>query len=103
MKVLYRLNSELVYDWLDYLFYMQVGLILMFHMLDFDQLIVGRSCPQNSWTNEVERVMSNLNYALYGMCFTRLPMHVQTRVSHSASTNEEPGENEIEWLEQRWR
>ena len=47
--------------------------------------------------------MSNLNYALYSMCLTRLPMRVPTRASNSASTNEEPDDNETEWLEQRWR
>ena len=81
----------------------QVSLILMFQMLELDQLIVGRSCPQNSWTNEVERVMSNLNYALYGMCFTRLPMRVRDRGSATASANNELEENKTEWLEQHWR
>ena len=81
----------------------QIGLIIMFRMLEFDQLIVGRSCPQNSWTNEAERVMSNLNYALYSMCFTRLPMRVPPRASHSVNTNEDSEESKTEWLEQRWR
>lgn len=84
----------------------QVGLILMFRMLDLDQLIVGRSCPQNSWTNEVERVMSNLNYALYSMCFTRLPMSLpgMRQGSYSASSIDSPVDyKNTEWLEQQWR
>lgn len=70
----------------------QVGLILMFRMLDMDQLVFERSCPQNSWTNEVERVMSNLNYALYSMSFTRLPMCIPERGSASAGANDNPDE-----------
>lgn len=80
----------------------QIGLIIMFRMLEFDQLIVGRSCPQNR-TNEVERVISNLNYALYSMCFTRLPMREPPRASHSVNANEDSEESKTEWLEQRWR
>ena len=45
--------------------------------------------------------MSNLNLALYGMCFTRLPMRVSYRGSSSASM--ESNENDTEWLEQHWR
>ena len=76
----------------------------MFRMLDFDQLIVGRSCPSNSWTNEVERVMSNLNLALYSMCFTRLPMCIPERGSSVASTSDHHDDIKYtEWLEQHWR
>jgi hypothetical protein len=49
----------------------QIALVLLWRKMEFDQLTVGRSCPQNSWTNEIERVMSVLNLALYSMCFTR--------------------------------
>ena len=52
----------------------QIALIIMWRMVTFDILVVCRSCPQNSWTNEVERVMSVLNLGLYSMCFSRLKM-----------------------------
>ena len=45
----------------------QIALVLLSKNLNFDQLVVGRSCPQNSWTNEIERVMSVRNLALYSM------------------------------------
>ena len=53
-----------------------IALVLLWRNLNFDQLVVGRSCPQISWTNEIERVMSVLNLALYSMCFTRPTMLV---------------------------
>ena len=42
----------------------QIALIILWRMVNFDILVVCRSCSQNSWTNEVERVMSVLNLGL---------------------------------------
>ena len=47
--------------------------------------------------------MFNLNYAIYGMCFTRLLMRVPIQASYSVNTNEDLDESKTEWLEQRWR
>jgi hypothetical protein len=52
----------------------QIALVLLWRKIEFDHLIAGRACPQNSWTNEIERVVSVLNLALYSMCFTRPTM-----------------------------
>lgn len=52
----------------------QIALVIMWMILGLDMLIVGRSCPQNSWTNEIERVMAIINLALYGMGFSRSKM-----------------------------
>ena len=80
----------------------QIALIIMWRVVDLDVLVVCRSCPQNSWTNEVERVMSVLNLGLYSMCFSRLrmhPVHNDDReyddVHCTAASSE--------FLEQKWR
>lgn len=100
----------------------QIAIILCWKSLGLDQFIVGRSCPQNSWTNEIERIMAVLNLALYSMCFTRLPMRpitignsTSSASSSSATTSSadiETAEESVQqdeetsssaYLEQRWR
>ena len=39
--------------------------------MNLDMPILQKSCPQNSWRNMIERVMSILNFGLYGAVFTR--------------------------------
>jgi hypothetical protein len=82
----------------------QIALVLLWRKMDFDQLVVGRSCPQNSWTNEIERVMSVLNLALYSMCFTRPVMTpYEARASVNSTESDINDENSSKWLEQHWR
>ena len=83
----------------------QIALVLLWRKMNFDQLVVGRSCPQNSWTNEIERVMSVLNLALYSTCFTRTNMvplrGIQSTAASTVSDVED--ESSTKWLEQHWR
>ena len=79
----------------------QIALIIMWRMVNFDILVVCRSCPQNSWTNEVERVMSVLNLGLYSMCFSRLKMLPDPDASVSSDQDSVTASSEL--LEQKWR
>ena len=47
------------------------SLILLFLSCDLDLLIAARTCPQQSWRNCVEKIMSILNLALYGVALVR--------------------------------
>ena len=44
--------------------------ILLFLACDLDFLIAARTCPQQSWRNCVEKIMSILNLAMYGVAFS---------------------------------
>lgn len=79
----------------------QIALILLWRLVKFDTLVVCRSCPQNSWTNEVERVMSVLNLGLYSMCFSRSRMIPE--VNENRESNETSIAASSELLEQKWR
>lgn len=88
----------------------QVALVLLWRKLNLDVLLVGRSCPQNSWTDNIKRVMSVLNLALYSMCFSRPTMQPNNSFGSSASssslsseTSDTEDENSSLWLEQHWR
>jgi hypothetical protein len=80
----------------------QIALIMLWRTVEFDILVVCRSCPQNSWTNEVERVMSVLNLGLYSMCFSRLRMH-PVNDDNDEYDDELNTEASSEYLEQKWR
>ena len=80
----------------------QIALILLWRMVEFDVLVVCRSCPQNSWTNEVERVMSVLNLGLYSMCFSRLKM-LPPDIDDLGDADEASVAASSELLEQKWR
>ena len=77
----------------------QIALILLWRFVKFDILVVCRSCPQNSWTNEVERVMSVLNLGLYSMCFSRSRM--QPEANENIENNETSIAASSELLEQK--
>ena len=79
----------------------QIALILLWQLVKFDTLVVCRSCPQNSWSNEVERVMSVLNLGLYSMCFSRSRMIPE--VNENRESNETSIAASSELLEQKWR
>jgi hypothetical protein len=49
----------------------QRQLMLIFLDSNLDGLFAAKSCPNNSWTQEVERYMSWLNFALYGIQLSR--------------------------------
>lgn len=80
----------------------QIALILLWRMVKFDVLVVCRSCPQNSWTNEVERVMSVLNLGLYSMCFSRLRM-LPPDADDEGESDEASSAASSDLLEQKWR
>ena len=42
----------------------QLALIALFHNLNLDILVAGRTAPHNSWRNPVERMMSIVNLGL---------------------------------------
>jgi hypothetical protein len=48
-------------------FAVQVCYALVFLTLNIPLLVCVKSCPQNSWVNSVERVMSLFNLGLYGL------------------------------------
>ena len=48
-----------------------VGLLCVFLACDLDFLIAARTCPQQSWRNCVEKIMSLLNLAMYGVALVR--------------------------------
>ena len=80
----------------------QIVLILLWRMVKFGVLVVCRSCPQNSWTNEVERVMSVLNLGLYSMCFSRLRM-LPPDADDEGEIDEGSSAASSDLLEQKWR
>ena len=49
----------------------QVALICLFISLNLDMLVVGRTCPYQSWQNIAERIMSTLNLALMNVSLAR--------------------------------
>jgi hypothetical protein len=49
----------------------KVALMILWLTVEFDELVVCRSCPQNSYTNEVERLMGVLNIGAYGIAVSR--------------------------------
>ena len=79
----------------------QIALIIMWRMVTFDILVVCRSCPQNSWTNEVERVISVLNLGLYSMCFSILKMVPDPDSNVGSDRDSLMASSEL--LEQKWR
>lgn len=50
------------------------ALIALFVRMNFDMLIAIRTCPNQSWTNPAERVMSILNLALQNVSLERQEM-----------------------------
>jgi len=52
----------------------QLSWIALFRKLDLDMLIAARTAPGQSYINPVERVMSLLNIALYGVSLERTKM-----------------------------
>lgn len=65
----------------------KIALILIWRQLRLNHFVAGRSCPLNSWVNEIERIMSVLNLQLYGRCFTRAPLRsrIQSTINPHAS------------------
>jgi hypothetical protein len=51
-----------------------LGLLCIFLACDLDFLIAARTCPQQSWRNCVEKIMSLLNLAMYGVALVRKQM-----------------------------
>jgi hypothetical protein len=49
----------------------QVALLCLFISLNLDMLVVGRTCPYQSWQNIAERIMSTLNLALMNVSLAR--------------------------------
>ena len=49
----------------------RLGLIAIFIACDLDFLVAARTCPQQSWRNCVEKIMSILNLAMYGVALVR--------------------------------
>ncbi len=40
----------------------KISLLALFRGLNLDMLVAGRTCPYQSWTNLVERIMSTLKF-----------------------------------------
>ena len=49
----------------------QLACIAEFLITGVDMLVSLRCVPQQSWTNPAERIMSDVNFALQGLSFTR--------------------------------
>jgi hypothetical protein len=52
----------------------QIALICLFLIGDFDLLVAARTAPQQSWMNPAERIMSILNLGLQGVAIVRESM-----------------------------
>ncbi|SMN01555.1 hypothetical protein SPONL_2127 [uncultured Candidatus Thioglobus sp.] len=59
----------------------KISLLALFLGLNLDMLIAVRTCPYQSWTNLVERVMSTLNLALQNMSLARKKMPDEAEAS----------------------
>ena len=55
----------------------QLALIALFRRLNLDMLVAARTAPGHSFVNPVERIMSLLNIALYGVALERSKMSAQ--------------------------
>lgn len=50
---------------------MQEATVAVFLHSKLDGVFAVRSCPLNSWTQEIERIMSWLNFSLYDQTLNR--------------------------------
>ena len=62
----------------------QLSIIALFLQLDLDVLIAGRTAPNHSWANPVERIMSIVNLGL--QCVGMMPQKQSEGYETSIST-----------------
>jgi len=58
----------------------QISLVALFLIGDFDILMVVRTVPYHSWTNPAERIMSILNITLQGIAIIHNPLSSESEI-----------------------